>query len=172
MYMNVIGKSKQVRYLSGQIIAPLGYVRHKIPLQISNSINKYTIEGRKAIHKQINHIDIDILKYLMENPNPKTSIEFNDNLLSLYSAQKGKCRICGQNLELADIYCHHIVPKEDGGTDEYRNLIIIHIDIDIHKLIHSTNTNEIARLITKFNLSKIQINKLNKYRKKLKIELV
>lgn len=170
--MNVIGKSKQVRYLSGQIIAPLGYVRHKIPLQISNSINKYTIEGRKAIHKQINHIDIDILKYLMENPNPKTSIEFNDNLLSLYSAQKGKCRICGQNLELADIYCHHIVPKEDGGTDEYRNLIIIHIDIDIHKLIHSTNTNEIARLITKFNLSKIQINKLNKYRKKLKIELV
>ena len=170
MYMNVIGKSKQVRYLSGQIIAPLGYVRHKIPLQISNSINKYTIEGRKAIHKQINHIDIDILKYLMENPNPKTSIEFNDNLLSLYSAQKGKCRICGQNLELADIYCHHIVPKEDGGTDEYRNLIIIHIDI--HKLIHSTNTNEIARLITKFNLSKIQINKLNKYRKKFKIELV
>ena len=60
--MNDIGKSKQVRYLSGQIIAPLGYVRHRIPLQISNNINKYTIEGRKAIHKQINHIDIKILK--------------------------------------------------------------------------------------------------------------
>ena len=168
--MNDIGKSKQVRYLSGQIIAPLGYVRHRIPLQISNNINKYTIEGRKAIHKQINHIDIKILKYLMENPNPKASIEFNDNILSLYSAQKGKCRICGQNLELADIYCHHIVPKEDGGTDEYRNLIIIHTDI--HKLIHSTNVNEITKLIEKFNLSETQINKLNKYRKKLKIELV
>ena len=168
--MNNIGKSKQVRYLSGQIIAPLGYIRHKIPLQISNDINKYTIEGRKAIHKRINYIDIDILKHLMENPNPKASIEFNDNLLSLYSAQKGKCRICGQNLELADIYCHHIVPKEDGGTDEYRNLIIIHTDI--HKLIHSTNVNEITKLIEKFNLSETQINKLNKYRKKLKIELV
>lgn len=106
----------------------------------------------------------------MENPNPKASIEFNDNLLSLYSAQKGKCRICGQNLELADIYCHHIIPKEDGGTDEYRNLIIIHTDI--HKLIHSTNVNEITKLIEKFNLSETQINKLNKYRKKLKIELV
>ena len=160
--MNNIGKSKQVRYLSGQIIALLGYIRHKIPLQISNDINKYTIEGRKAIHKRINYIDIDILKHLMENPNPKASIEFNDNLLSLYSAQKGKCRICGQNLELADI--------EDGGTDEYKNLIIIHIDI--HKLIHSTNANEITKLITKFNLSETQINKLNKYRKKLKIELV
>ena len=60
--MNAIGKSKQVRYLSGQIIAPLGYVRHRIPLQVSNDINKYTVEGRKAIHKQINHIDADILK--------------------------------------------------------------------------------------------------------------
>lgn len=47
--MNVIGKSKQVRYLSGQIVAPLGYVRHRIPLQVSNDINKYTVEGRKAI---------------------------------------------------------------------------------------------------------------------------
>ena len=126
--MNAIGKSKQVRYLSGQIVAPLGYVRHKIPLQVSNDINKYTVEGRKAIHKQINHIDTNILKQLMENPNPKANIEYNDNLLSLYSAQKGKCKICGQELELEEIYCHHIIPKELGGTDEYKNLIIVHTD--------------------------------------------
>lgn len=170
MYMNVIGKSKQVRYLSGQIVAPLGYVRHRIPLQVSNDINKYTIEGRKAIHKVINHIDIDILKYLMENPNPKANIEYNDNLLSLYSAQKGKCRICGKELELEEIYCHHIIPKELGGTDEYKNLIIVHIEI--HKLLHSTNTDEITKLTSKFNLNMSQIEKLNKFRKKLKLELV
>lgn len=168
--MNVIGKSKQVRYLSGQIVAPLGYVRHRIPLQVSNDINKYTIEGRKAIHKVINHIDIDILKYLMENPNPKANIEYNDNLLSLYSAQKGKCRICGKELELEEIYCHHIIPKELGGTDEYKNLIIVHIEI--HKLLHSTNTDEITKLTSKFNLNMSQIEKLNKFRKKLKLELV
>lgn len=168
--MNVIGKSKQVRYLSGQIVAPLGYVRHRIPLQVSNDINKYTAEGRKVIHKQINHIDTYILKQLMENPNPKASIEFNDNLLSIYSAQKGKCKICGQELDLEEIYCHHIIPKEFGGTDEYKNLIIVHIDI--HKLIHSTDTNEITRLISKFNLDITQIKKLNKFRKKLQLELV
>lgn len=168
--MNVIGKSKQIRYLSGQIVAPLGYVRHKIPLQVSNDINKYTVEGRKAIHKQLNHIDTDILKQLLEKPNPKASIEYNDNLLSLYSAQKGKCRICGQKLELEEIYCHHIILKEFGGTDEYKNLIIVHIDI--HKLIHSTDTNEITRLISKFNLNITQIEKLNKFRKKLQLELV
>lgn len=159
-----------MRYLFGQIVAPLGYVRHKVPLQVSNDVNKYTIEGRKAIHKQINHIDTNILKQLMENPNPKTSIEYNDNLLSLYSAQKGKCRICGQKLEIEEIYCHHIIPKELGGTDEYKNLIIVHTDI--HKLIHSTNKNDIANLISKFNLDMTQIEKLNKFRKKLQLELV
>jgi 5-methylcytosine-specific restriction endonuclease McrA len=168
--MNAIGKSKQVRYLSGQIVAPLGYVRHKIPLQVSNDINKYTVEGRKAIHKQINHIDTNILKQLMENPNPKANIEYNDNLLSLYSAQKGKCKICGQELELEEIYCHHIIPKELGGTDEYKNLIIVHTDI--HKAIHSTDENEVTKIISNFSLNISQIEKLNKFRKKLQLTLV
>ena len=168
--MNAIGKSKQVRYLSGQIVAPLGYVRHKIPLQVSNDINKYTVEGRKAIHKQINHIDTNILKQLMENPNPKANIEYNDNLLSLYSAQKGKCKICGQELELEEIYCHHIIPKELGGTDEYKNLIIVHTDI--HKAIHSTDENEVTKIISNFRLNISQIEKLNKFRKKIQLELV
>ena len=168
--MNAIGKSKQVRYLSGQIVAPLGYVRHKIPLQVSNDINKYTVEGRKAIHKQINHIDTNILKQLMENPNPKANIEYNDNLLSLYSAQKGKCKICGQELELEEIYCHHIIPKELGGTDEYKNLIIVHTDI--HKAIHSTDENEVTKISSNFSLNISQIEKLNKFRKKLQLTLV
>ena len=168
--MNAIGKSKQVRYLSGQIVAPLGYVRHKIPLQVSNDINKYTVEGRKAIHKQINHIDTNIVKQLMENPNPKANIEYNDNLLSLYSAQKGKCKICGQELELEEIYCHHIIPKELGGTDEYKNLIIVHTDI--HKAIHSTDENEVTKIISNFSLNISQIEKLNKFRKKLQLTLV
>lgn len=168
--MNAIGKSKQVRYLSGQIVAPLGYVRHKIPLQVSNDINKYTVEGRKAIHKQINHIDTNILKQLMENPNPKANIEYNDNLLSLYSAQKGKCKICGQELELEEIYCHHIISKELGGTDEYKNLIIVHTDI--HKAIHSTDENEVTKIISNFSLNISQIEKLNKFRKKLQLTLV
>lgn len=170
MYMNVIGRSKQIRYLSEQIIAPLGYIRHKIPLQVSNDINKYTIEGRKAIHKQINHINIDILKKLMDNPKNKSSIEYNDNVLSVYSAQKGKCKICGQELEFEEIYCHHIIPKEAGGNDEYKNLSIVHTDI--HKLIHSISKNEITELTSKFNLDTTQIEKLNKFRKKLQLELV
>ncbi len=36
------GKSKQVRYLSNQLIAPIGYIKHSIPIQVSNKTNKYT----------------------------------------------------------------------------------------------------------------------------------
>lgn len=106
----------------------------------------------------------------MENPNPKANIEYNDNLLSLYSAQKGKCKICRQELELEEIYCHHIIPKELGGTDEYKNLIIVHTDI--HKAIHSTDENEVTKIISNFSLNISQIEKLNKFRKKLQLTLV
>ena len=106
----------------------------------------------------------------MENPNPKANIEYNDNLLSLYSAQKGKCKICGQELELEEIYCHYIIPKELGGTDEYKNLIIVHTDI--HKAIHSTDENEVTKIISNFSLNISQIEKLNKFRKKLQLTLV
>ena len=73
-------------------------------------------------------------------------------------------------MNITTIYCHHIIPKELGGTDEYKNLIIVHIDI--HRLIHSANKDEITKLISKFNLNISQIEKLNKFRKKLQLELV
>ena len=34
-----------------------------------------------------------MLMYLMQNPEKEQSIEFNDNRLSLYAAQKGRCAV-------------------------------------------------------------------------------
>ena len=42
------------------------------------------------IHKQLETVDMEILHYLMRNPIWNASIEYNDNRLSLYSAQMGK----------------------------------------------------------------------------------
>lgn len=53
-------------------------------------VNKYTPEGREAIHKNLVGIDMSILHYLMRNPVGNQTIEYNDNRLSLYCAQKGK----------------------------------------------------------------------------------
>ena len=43
----------------------------------------------------------------------------------------------GIPLEINEIQCHHKKPKRDGGTGEYKNLVIIHKDV--HRLIHAKN---------------------------------
>ncbi|MBQ7705152.1 MAG: HNH endonuclease, partial [Selenomonadaceae bacterium] len=49
-----------------------------------------------------------------------------DNRISLYNAQKGKCAVTGKDFEATEeIHCHHIKPKNQGGTDEYENLILV-----------------------------------------------
>ena len=49
--------------------------------------------------------------------------------------------ITGIRLNVKDVHCHHIKPLKYGGNDRYENLIIVHKEI--HKLIHSTNINNI-----------------------------
>ena len=50
------------------------------------------------IHKQLEAVDMEILHYLMRNPVWNATIEYNDNRLSLYSAQMGKCDVTGAKL--------------------------------------------------------------------------
>lgn len=78
-------------------IIPLAYVRNKKTTMKQLKINKYTPEGRKLIHNQHKYIMEIELTYLRNNPigGERVTIELNDNRLSLYVAQKGKCAITG-----------------------------------------------------------------------------
>lgn len=96
----------------------------------------------------------------MRNPVLNRSIEYADNRISLYVAQNGKCAVTKQRLEYDDIHCHHIIPLEQGGTDEYKNLVIVHRNV--HLLIHATDETLIAELKTLLKLDQKQIDKVNK----------
>ncbi len=101
-------------------------------------VNNYTPEGRQAIHKALdNGIDMETMHYLMRNSIPYRSAAYNDNRISLYCTQWGKCAVSGVKLEAHDIHCHHKLPRHLGGTDEYSNLVIV--SVDINRLIHATN---------------------------------
>ena len=91
------GRSKQLRYVGGIALAPIGYVKHRHPIQRKHGVNSYTAEGRAMIHKQLEAVDMEILHYLMRNPVWNATIEYNDNRLSLYSAQMGKCAVTGRS---------------------------------------------------------------------------
>ena len=91
-----------------------------------------------------------------------STIEYKDNRISLYCAQNGKCAITGKILNINDIHCHHKIPKKDGGTDEYTNLIIL--DKDIHILVHAKDIETIQKYISLIKNDK-QLNKINNLRR-------
>lgn len=164
------GKSKEIRYINGNLLVPIGYVRHSPPVHKKKAVNKYTVKGRKEIHKALERVDISMVHALMRNPIPGQTAEYNDNRISLYVAQCGKCAITAELLDIEDIHCHHKTPRNHGGTDEYSNLIIV--SERIHRLIHATDSDTITDIMSKFKWDKKQKDKLNKYRKLVGNEVI
>jgi retron-type reverse transcriptase len=161
------GKSKQLRFIDGMAIIPIAYIQTKAPLYKKREINEYTESGRKAIHKQLETVNMNILRYLMRNPVQNNSVEFNTNRLALYCSQRGKCAITKQNLEVENIHCHHKVPRKFGGKDNYANLTLV--TKDVHTLIHATDETTINRLLERLNLDRDKKRKLNTLRKKAEL---
>ena len=163
------GKSKQLRYLHGHPIVPLAYVQTQKARQMRVGVNRYTSNGRELIHKNLG-INTETMLYLMRNPITGKSIEYADNRISLYAAQYGKCAVSGVLLETDEIHCHHKLPRELGGGDEYGNLVIV--SRDVHMLIHATNTVTIDKYLLILNLNKTQFTKLNKLRQMAENETI
>lgn len=153
------GKSRELRSVFDMAVAPIAYIQHRNPKWKRTSINKYTQAGREAIHKNLKGLDIDILLYLMRNPIPQRSIEYNDNRISLYSGQMGKCAVTGRRLRRDEVHCHHITPRYLGGDDSYGNLRIVHIDV--HRLIHAKSIEEVQQLLYLLQLTEQQKERVN-----------
>lgn len=103
-----------------------------------------------GIHNSLEKIDINIVHSIMRNPVKGESVEYNDNRISLYVAQNGKCAVSNRMLSIEEVHCHHIIPRCMGGKDNYKNLIII--DKEIHKLIHATTEEIILSYLRKLKL--------------------
>lgn len=160
------GKSKQMRFVDHKPLIPVGYIQTKSPMYKKRSICKFTVEGRKEMHKnlQFDSYVLWVLGELSHTHRKYESIEYTDNRISLYAAQYGKCKVFDTVLDIDDIHCHHIIPKVFGGTDKYNNLVILHKDI--HTLVHAVNQEIINKYLEKTNLDKKQIKKVNDLRKK------
>lgn len=162
------GDSQQLRFIRGYAVAPIGYAQFKKPMHRKRIINSYTPEGRAEIHKKLEKVDMATLHYLMRNPVDNRSVEYNDNRLSLYSAQKGKCAVSGVLMKIGDIHCHHKTPKQLGGTDKYENLVLV--CKNVHRLIHATNSETIDKYTGILKLSEKQMKTLQKFRNMVHVE--
>ncbi len=159
------GKSKQVRWIEGIPLVPIGFYKSRNPMHKKRSINQYTPEGRAELRKQPNAEFIMIMQYIMRNPIVKRSVEYNDNRISLFMGQLGKCAITGEYLEIGNMHCHHKLPIFLGGTDKYNNLIFV--TDEVHKLIHAVNPDTISKYLKMLSLEEKQLKKLNNLRKQV-----
>lgn len=155
------GESQSMRFLNKFPFCPIGYIKTKAPLYKPTDVCKYTPEGRVKIHENLK-FDITILLKLMRESHCNKSIEFMDNRISLWAAQYGKCAVTGKILLFDEIHCHHKVPISFGGTDNYKNLVIIHKNV--HILIHAKNIETVSEYIEKIKPTQTMLRKINKLR--------
>ena len=77
---------------------------------------------------------------LMRIKEPRRSVEYMDNRISLYAAQYGRCAVTGKELWLDEIHCHHKQPLCRGGTDKYMNLVAFELLLPVIKALYTLST--------------------------------
>ncbi|WP_041607653.1 group II intron reverse transcriptase/maturase [Halobacteroides halobius] len=154
-------------YIAGIKIFPIRGVITKPPNSFQQDICDYTKKGREKIHNNLKYASPHILNYLVKNPIKGETVEYNDNRIARYSGQNGCCYITGKPLNIGNIECHHKKARDDGGGDNYRNLILV--TRNVHKLIHAKNKETICKYLEMLEswLDDDTLSKLNKFRSKV-----
>lgn len=161
------GKSKMLRYTPvdhehTMPIYPIAYVQTRNPMSNRQGTCPYTPEGRELLHDNL-RINVKLLTQLMRQPVGTRSIEYADNRISRFSAQRGKCAVTGRAFTCTvEIHCHHKIPVSMNGSDKYENLVLVHEDA--HRLIHATEPATIDKYKQRLHLNKGQMEKLNNLR--------
>lgn len=158
---DMYGKSKQLRFVYNTPLIPIGYAQHQKQFQY-RGYSIYKANDRTQIHIEQKAVPIENLKYLVANPVRGQSAEYNDNRISLYVGQYGKCYVLGNTLDVDEIHCHHKKPRALNGKDEYKNLVIVHANV--HRLIHATDNETINRYTNLLELNAEQLERVNKLR--------
>lgn len=162
---------KRVFEVQGIAILPISYCRHRKTLGKKKAVNLYTPEGRAFKHNELSFSNVHLMQDMANYPVAGQSVEFNDNRLSLFSAQRGRCAVTGEEfLDITEIHCHHKKPRSQGGRDNYRNLTLVLIDV--HKLIHATKDLTIKRYMDLLKPTEKQLEKLNSLRTEAGLEII
>jgi len=67
--------------------------------------------------------------------------------ISKYSSCKGVSYLSGEYVPVHEYHCHHIKPREKGGTNDFDNLCVLS-EVE-HGILHSSNPSELYELYPK-----------------------
>ncbi len=162
-YQKFYGEYKgKITFVCGIALYPIYGVKTKPPMCFTQQICNYTKAGREFIHNNLTRIDKIILQQIMKYPLKDETAELNDNRISLYVGQNGKCFVSKEFLKTGNMHVHHKKPRKEGGTDNYQNLVLV--TEYVHRLIHASAEETLEKLLSDPKCSKIDFGKLNKLR--------
>lgn len=164
------GYKSKLYKIQSMVFVPIYAQKHKTNLCFSQETCNYTAEGRDKIHKSLKAVNKRVLLSIMRNYIPNRSIEYNDNRISKFIAQYGKCAVTGAELAISDWHCHHKNPYHLSKDDRFSNLVILHEAV--HRLVHLKDSEKIKKLLNVLKLTKKQREKLNEFRLQCKNEAI
>ncbi|MCA1024449.1 group II intron reverse transcriptase/maturase [Halobacillus litoralis] len=167
-YKRTFSLGTKTIYINGTYLFPIGNVKTFHAMSFSPKLSLYTKKGREQIHKSLRPDIQKEIGHLMKSSLPNRSVEYLDNRISRYSMKMGKCEITGEYLHASNVHCHHYVPKNLGGSDQFQNLRILHKDI--HRLIHVKDIEKIKVYLNQLPQNRLILDKINQYRKVCGVE--
>ena len=126
------------------------------------AVCSYTADGRALIHTNLS-LNSFVLAGLRSQPSGGRSTELTDSRISLFSAQRGKCALCGELFEnAADIVCWLKIPAKLGGRERYQNMILFHKRF--LPLLQGHPQDELKIIADTLKATKILMSKVNSLR--------
>lgn len=162
------GYNPKLVSLGSVVLVPIHAQKHKSPMNFNQNISNYTSDGRKIIHDKLMRIAPETISYIMSQYFSERSIEYHDNRISKYIAQRGKCYVTGNELGLTGWHCHHINPFHKSKDDSFNNLVIL--DENIHRLIHMTDNSKIKNTLSLHEIKGQKLKRINSLREKAGIK--
>ena len=127
-----------------------------------SAVCSYTADGRKLIHSNLS-LDSFVMYGLRSQSSEGHSIEYTDSRISLFSAQRGRCALCGDVFENAsDIICWLKTPTELGGKERYQNMTLIHKRFSA--LLHNDTRTALRAAADSLTTTKELMEKVNSLR--------
>ena len=100
--------------------------------------------------------------WLMRHPIPTESVRYNDNRVSLYAGQDGKCAITGKELDVQTCVCYRKTNDCKKGNDSYQNLMLL--SLQGLAIVSSDDMTSVAAMVKEYSLNAKAITKVNKLR--------
>ena len=164
--MRKYGNDKPYPCIRGYPIALIGRIKTNPPIYKGNKINYYVENSRINFYKNLELDNTFVIDQILKNALYDKSVEFNDNVISKFCGQHGKCAI---SEEIIVNYNNYVaIKKNNAGSDKYDNILIVKNQyLELLNLENGDDIIEMEKL--KKNITYKELEKINKIRKENKL---